>query len=143
VVVGDDVAGVVPDEAGAGAEGDLLDVAAEELDLIHHGRDVDDGGRGLLEEPDGALLGLAEVGAGGDGPRLGRPGGGGLLRHGRDEGGGTGGAAREPEAGEEAGEHEGEGAEEERATGDVHGGKLAGRDRGANGKMPARRCATG
>src|SRR6185436_10217437 len=71
VEVGDDVSGFVPHEPGPAALGDLLDlrIAAAPADVAR--ADVDDGGRGRLEEGHGDLLVLAEIAALGDGARLG------------------------------------------------------------------------
>ena len=59
VVVRDDVAAVVPDEAGAGARRHLEDVAGPEVHLLDLGGDERDRALGVLEEVDGVpLLGI-------------------------------------------------------------------------------------
>jgi hypothetical protein len=65
MVVGDDVAGFVPDEAGAGADGLTAQAAAAHIaDHQHHGR------RGRLEDRDRCLLAFRERAARLDDPRV-------------------------------------------------------------------------
>ena len=69
VVVGDDVAILVPHETGTGALRDLLDVQAERRRRGHQRRDVHDRRRGRPEDLDRGLLDLGQIAARRDRPR--------------------------------------------------------------------------
>jgi len=91
VEVGDDVALLVPDEAGAGAFGDFGGAVGPRVDAAGFGGDENDGRGGVLEYFDGGFFVVHEVAARGDGARCG--GGGeepiaeeGPTVHGEDDG---------------------------------------------------------
>ena len=60
VIIGDDVAALVPDEAGTAASGDPLDVEAERIALHRQVGNVDDGGGGGFVQINGRLLVFGE-----------------------------------------------------------------------------------